>query len=139
MHKIYQKVIDVEKSQGTFEKPKSYQPPIRQQDVIEKLYKKQLPDVAGHLEMVEKLKGKTSKPKAEKKGGAQDLIKPPLQFVEGSRPLEDISAKQQYIIASGKPGDKMKRRGEKIKELMKSKGMSMTEASKYIKANKIQY
>ena len=138
MHKIYQKAIDIEKSKGTYEKPSTYKPPIRQQEIIEKIYKKQLPDVTGHLEMVEKINNKNSKTKTEKKGGAQNLIKPPLEFVQGSKPLEDISAKQQFVIASGK-ADKMKRRGEKIKELMKTKGMSMTEASKYIKENKIQY
>lgn len=140
MHKtILEKVIKNEKLNKTFAKPTSHKAPIRHQEIIERLYKKQLPDKIEHLEMIEKIE-KPSKPKVlSKKSGGMEFFKEPPKVVEGSKPLDNIASEPQFVLASGKPSDKMKRRSEKIKEIMKQKGLKLVEASKYIKANNIKY
>ena len=125
-------------------------------EFLQKDYKKQIPDLKAsgkknHLELQEVVAKLTEKPKvvpkekmARKTGG--NVVKPDQKneiVIEGSKPV-DISSKQLYFNGAGKvpPAStetKMKRRSNKVKEIMKSKSLSMTEASKYIKENDIKY
>ena len=126
-------------------------------EFLQKPYKKQVPDLKAsgkknHLEMLEVVKKLTEKPKsvkptemlARKTGG--NIIKPDQKneiVIVGSKPI-DISSKQLYFNGAGKaepaPTEtKMKRRSEKVKEIMKLRGLSMTGASKYIKEMDIKY
>ena len=129
------------------EELKKFVKPVYPAELTAKLYKKQMPDLGNHLEMVDKIAAKIPEMKT---GGA----KQPKQVVEGSRPVDvpanlvDISAKQLYMpgeawTGSGKKpraiSDKMKNRSAKIKEIMKEKNLSMINASKYIKDHKIAY
>ena len=55
-----------------------------------------------------------------------------------------ISCEKGYKIVKSKvkstnPNDKRKLRGNKLKEIMKSQGISLMKASKYMKANNIKY
>ena len=129
---------------------KKYKNPKTVTDVIEAVYKKQIPDMKPrHLEMEEVVKKKlltsTPQPKKAKVGGAM--------VVEGAVPVPPpapavaINSVQQYAIGRGEPkaepkrvrSEAMKRRSEKIKEIMKSQNLSMIAASQYIKTNGIKY
>lgn len=106
---------------------------------VEKAYKKQVPDLkasgkANHLELESIVK------KMTKKGG--NVINPNEVnhiVVEGNKPV-DISAKQYYFSGAGSvQTSKLAKRSIKVKEIMKQQGLSMTEASSYIKKNNIKY
>jgi hypothetical protein len=98
-------------------------------------YKKQVPDRAKHMEMEEKVK----KPKLDRvQGGDRNFFPAPL-IVKGSMPLQDVSAKTTEVSLTGGGKEKMKRRAEKVKQIMKEKNMSMTQASNYVKKNNVKY
>jgi hypothetical protein len=74
-----------------------------------------------------------------KMGGAKKQVQ---QVVEGSSmplPVKSRGKKPEPMKEEPKSGGSMSRRAQKIKELMKSKQMTMIQASKYIKENKISY
>jgi hypothetical protein len=52
--------------------------------------------------------------------------------------MESNELKNGLVGSAGK-SNRLKARSVKVKEIMKEKGLSMIEASKYIKANNIQY
>ena len=81
------------------------------------IVKKSLPHVKQALGVAKVIAQSVNNEKANKVGNVLES----LGFGEGSA----ISSRQ--------------RRGEKIKQLMKEKGMTLIEASKYIKANNISY
>jgi hypothetical protein len=119
----------------------------------QKLFSKQLPDVGHHLEMEKKIKELELKPLIKSVSIKPLSVKPlsvkPVQtvtklIVEGSKPVQ-IKNPILGGKAAKKPETKsqakgtLKDRAVKIKEIMKSKGLSMTESSKYIKENNISY
>jgi hypothetical protein len=63
----------------------------------------------------------------------------PAAVLHGVNKLVDGAGKQKRSKTKRPQTDKMKRRTEKVKEIMKSENMSMTQASKYIKDNEIPY
>ena len=162
---ILAKHIENEMKNGDYHKVKTYKPPITAQEIIEKVYKKQVPDRKGHLEIetsvltnkprllkkvaknIEKVEDKVEDiakkvdVSPEKKGGDMKFRK---LVVEGSTPVTDISAKQPYFpltgssSAAGRPSA-LQRRSAVVKKIMKEKGMSLIEASKYVKAEGIPY
>jgi hypothetical protein len=123
-----------------------YHPPVTAHQVIETVYKKQIPDAKGHLEVEEKVVKK-------KKGGAMKM-EPPMTITSNGRELPNISSTSQSFPLAGSgsgsgdqpkvavPADQpkanrqnaMKKRNEKVKEYMKKYNISMIEASKKIKA-----
>ena len=132
---------------------KEHKDPIRLHDVIEMLYKKQLPDLPNHVEMVEKMEEKKRKPKAVVKEEVKEEIKGGSLIVEGSIPVHSIPKDAMQINstvgmlqASGQPkkekkemSDAMKRRSQKIKEIMAKEKVNMIQASKIIKERNIKY
>ena len=106
--------------------------------LAEKLYKKQMPDVKEHLEIVKAV----TKPVVKE---VTKIVGSGKQAVEGAslNMGPDISGKNFNVYGQAfggeKPPSRLQNRAVKIKEIMKSKSLSMIEASKYIKANNIQY
>jgi hypothetical protein len=134
----------------------------------EKSYKKQVPVIASgrpNMEMAEKVK----KPKARKiaknnlplvyqdqmtqfQGGAgeEEELEDTERNVEerelgagvNVKELEKVMESNELksgLVGSAGKSNRLKARSAKVKEIMKEKGLSMIEASKYIKANNIQY
>ena len=122
--------------------PKKYKAPLTNGKIIETMYKKQMPNLPGHMEMVEKME-EVYKPK-KREIVKSEVVKGGAMVVEGSVPVKvpagtmDVSNRSNFMMGNGQP-NKMKRRQEKIKEIMKEKGLSMIKASQYIKANNITY
>ena len=121
--------------------PKKYKAPLTNGKIIETLYKKQMPNLPGHLEMVEKM---IEKKEVVEKPKKKEVVRGGAMVVEGSVPVHvpagtmDVSNRSNYLLGNGQPS-KMQRRQMKIKEIMKQKGLSMIKASSYIKDNKIEY
>ena len=129
--------------------------------LAEKLYKKQMPDVKEHLEIVQDTLGRVQPEPAERavssckpvvKAVTKPVVKEVTKIVgSGKQAVEgaslnmgpDISGKNFNVYGQAfggeKPPSRLQNRAVKIKEIMKSKSLSMIEASKYIKANNIQY
>jgi len=88
------------------------------------------------LEVVEPKKKRGRKPKAAPIGVDVDVD---VEVLVEKRNNEKKSKSKSPAKVSAPQGPAMKRRANKIKEIMKSMNKSMIEASKYIKENKIVY
>ncbi len=145
--KVLQEHVERAKLSKAYHKKPGYIKPLDKTDIIEKLYKKQVVDKPKHLEVEEKKKVEAmgsgvkanvfSSVKAKlpkKEGGAMQMGKP-IKVVGSIPVVPKINGESQVIYGTGK----MANRNAKVKEIMKSKKLSMTEASKYIKANNIKY
>jgi hypothetical protein len=147
---LSQHVERAKSSKGYQEKP-LYIKPKTNTEIITTEYKKQKVDKKDHLEMEEKMKPEPA-PRVKKASGLSTLKKQmskdmktagsrnigkPVE-VRGSVPLKPVNAEVQSTFGLGKP-NRMSARANKVKEIMKSKKMSLAEASKYIKENNIKY
>ena len=161
--------VEHEKQEGLYNDQEQPAPPnntITHLTGYDKSYKKQVPVIASgrpNMEMADKAK----KPKGRKsvknnlplvyqdqmtnfKGGAgeEDEREDTMRNMEerelgagiNVKELEHVkeSNEMKRELGAGKP-NRMKARSTKVKEIMKSKGLSMIAASKYIKENKIEY
>jgi hypothetical protein len=123
------------------EKIRSALRPKYPREMAEKLYVKQMPDINRHLEMVgKKIEQATSAVK--KVGGAQQVQggSKPLNLVPPNlKSMAGMSMSNPDQAWSGAGNGKLQRRLAKVKEVMKSHGLSLAAASKKIKDEKIPY
>ena len=110
---------------------------LRRQMGAGKKSKKVVNDPEEYLQS-QRLGGK--KPAEVLEGSVVLAVSPPVMKPKrGRKPKEVavIEAEPVQVVAGAKPT--MKRRAEKIKEVMKAKQLTMIQASKYIKENKVSY
>lgn len=142
-HNSVAKPIADEKKDGIYKKfqhKKQQKPPSEFLAFKETVYKKQIPDGDKHMEMKEVVE---KKKEVKPKGGAIKYEKKPV-LVVGSTPVQDMASHTPLLRVGGnknksEPMSPLKRRAEKCKEIMASEGLSLIEASKYIKKNNVKY
>lgn len=103
---------------------------------VQTAYKRQIPFLGKgepNMEMEDDIKKLTERKMGQGKPKKLKLKK--KEVMEGSTPIEEKF--EEKLEGCGK--SKLKRRAEKIKEIMKLKNISLIEASKYIKKNNIKY
>lgn len=63
------------------------------------------------------------------------------RVIGGRRRVDRVNLPSSSMAggAKKKPSDKLKKRADKVKEIMKKMNLSMIDASKYVKANNIKY
>jgi len=157
INRLLNQHVERAKNSKVYQEKPVYIKPKTNTEIITKEYKKQKVDKKDHLEMEDKIKPSPTVKKASgmstlKKQVKMDMKKDmkkdvkmagsmavgkPVQ-VKGSVPLKPVNAEDQTTFGLGKP-NRMTARQNKVREIMKSKKMSLPEASKYIKQNNIKY
>lgn len=134
---LNQHVLRAKNSKAYQEPPKYIRPKTNTEKLMEasRVYKKQVVDKPNHLEMEEKVQERKA---LKKPAGGSLSIGKPVQ-VKGSVPLYPINSEVQTTFGMGQPQSRAKARAEKVREVMKSKNLSLPEASKYIKNNNVKY